>query len=127
MIFFLFSFYFYIWQLWDFFPKISCVGFALPFFWSPSAKIWSPKGQLGCMDCSHFQDSCYYLATSFKIWRISLIGIQKVAKKPQEHHSFIYLFIYLFMFGFDFLKEIWQDAIILHKQNKVCYTQWPCH
>jgi len=65
-----------------------------------------PKGQLGCMDCSHFQDSCYYLATSFKIWRISLIGLQKVAKKPQEHHSFIYLFIYLFMFGFDFLKEI---------------------
>jgi hypothetical protein len=54
------------------------------------------------MHCSHFQDSCHYPATSVKIWRISLIGIQKVAKKPQQHHSFIHLFI----FGFGFLKEI---------------------
>jgi hypothetical protein len=87
----------------DFFAKISCVGFALPFFWLPSAKIWSPKRLLGCMDCSHFQDSCYYLATSVKIWRISLIGTQKVAKKAQEHNSFIYKLV--IARGF-FLKDL---------------------
>jgi hypothetical protein len=96
-----YTFYFYIWLLWDFFSKISCVGFALPFFWSPSAKIWSPKRPLGCMDCSHFQDSCYYLATSVKIWQMFLIGIQKVAKKTSRTSFFS-----LFVFGFGFLKEI---------------------